>query len=390
MYVLYEENMKVPVKIWAEENTIEQEAINQIKNAARLPFVFKHLALMPDVHSGYGIPIGSVVPTNGVIVPFFVGVDIGCGMTAIKSDINFNIGSTVADYRESVLKEWLSKIRECIPVGFNHSSKPNENEIFKSMPDIPILKQELNSAKHQLGTLGGGNHFIEIQQDEEGYLWVMIHSGSRNLGKKVADIYHKKAKSLCDEWFSKLPNTDLSFLPIETQDAKEYYEAMNFCLQFAFTNRSLMLGLVMLIIGVERFPEPAINIHHNYATWENHFGKNVLIHRKGATLAREGTIGIIPGSMGTNSYIVEGLGNPESFNSCSHGAGRRLGRKEAQRTLILEEEQAKMDGIIGAPRTQNELEEAPGAYKDVEEVMENQKDLVKIVHKLKPLAVIKG
>jgi len=392
MYVIKEENMKVPLKIFSTKGSIEESSIEQMKQVCSTPYVFHHVALMPDGHTGKGVSIGSVVATKNVIVPAIVGLDIGCGMTAIKSDLNLSDWDYEDAMIELSLKEWLGKIRECIPTGFKHNDKPNENEIFDNMLDLFILRTELSSAKRQLGTLGGGNHFIEIQVDEEGYLWVMIHSGSRNLGKKVADFYHTIAKALSERWYSNIPTSDLAFLSMDDDLGKQYFEAMNFCLKFAFTNRQIMLGLIMLIIGIEHFnvEKDRINIHHNYAVMENHFGQNVLVHRKGATLAREGTIGIIPGSMGTSSYIVEGLGNPESFNSCSHGAGRRMGRKEAQRTLILSEEQDKMKGIIGAPRTQEELEEAPSAYKDIDEVMENQKDLVKIIHKLTPLAGIKG
>ena len=374
---------RIPIKMWTD--TIEDGALAQAKNLANLPFTYKHIAIMPDVHVGYGMPIGGVMVAKGVVVPNAVGVDIGCGMTAIKSDIK------VESIDKDQLKSWLGLIREAIPVGFNHNKDPQESEIFKYMPDLLILRTELSSAKKQLGTLGGGNHFIEIQKDEDGFLWIMIHSGSRNLGKKVADFYHTLAKGYCEQWYSNIPTLDLAFLPINTQEGQEYFSAMNFCLDFAYANRALMLRKVTDIIGSEHFGDDAIiNIHHNYAAWENHFGDNVLIHRKGATLARKGTIGIIPGSMGTNSYIVKGLGNEQSFNSCSHGAGRRLGRKEACRTLVLKEEQDKMAGIIGAPRNQDDLEEAPGAYKSINEVMENQSDLVEILTKLTPLAVVKG
>jgi tRNA-splicing ligase RtcB len=379
---------KIPIKIWAD--TIEDEALNQAKNLANLPFAFKHIALMPDVHSGYGMPIGGVMATKDVVIPYCVGLDIACGMLAQRTDLNV----ADLDYEdgeiELSLKDWLGKIREIIPVGFKHNDKPQEDEIFDNVPDIPIIQQELQSAKKQLCSLGSGNHFIEIQRDEQGYLWIMIHSGSRNLGKKVADFYHNVAKQLCNKWYSNISTLELAFLPMDTQEGKEYFEAMNFCMKFSYSNRIHMLSKIADIIGKDYFTGLVYNIHHNYAVMENHFGQNVLVHRKGATLAREGTIGIIPGSMGTNSYIVRGLGNPESFNSCSHGAGRRMGRAQATRELSLEEEQKKMVGIIGGPRTQSELDEAPGAYKDVNVVMEQQIDLVEIVTKLTPLAVIKG
>jgi len=242
---------------------------------------------------------------------------------------------------------------------------------------------------YQLGTLGGGNHFIEIQKGSDGHIWVMIHSGSRNLGYKVANQYNEEANELNEKWHTSVPKEhQLAFLPVDSQLGKEYMTEMNYCVDFALANRKLMMDRILDIFGVEH--DPMINIAHNYASLENHFGKNVFIHRKGATLAREGTVGIIPGSMGTKSYIVEGLGNKESFESCSHGAGRKMGRGEAIRSLNLEEEQAKMEGVLGKPRTQQDLEEAPGAYKDIDVVMDNQKDLVKILVELRPLGVIKG
>lgn len=371
---------KIPIKMWLED--IEDGALQQAKDLANLPFAFKHIAIMPDSHQGYGMPIGGVMATIGNVVPNAVGVDIGCGMTAIKSDIE--------EINQDELKVIMGKIREIIPVGFNHN-KENQNWIgFDNAPDIKIIQQELSSAKKQLGTLGGGNHFIEIQKGDDGFIWLMIHSGSRNFGLKTAKEYNEKAKMLCQQWFSNIPNLDLCFLPMGTIEAKEYLEAMNFCLEFAHQNRENMLFKIIDIIGSNHFKDEEINIHHNYAVMEHHFGQNVLVHRKGATKAAVGLKGIIPGSMGTSSYIVEGLGNAESFNSCSHGAGRKMGRKEAIRVLNLEEEQTKMENIIGKPRTQSDLEEAPGAYKDIDVVMENQKELVAILVKLKPLAVIKG
>ena len=287
------------------------------------------------------------------------------------------------------LKQAMGDIRQKIPVGFSHQ----ENDIiwdgFDYAPDIPIIQQELNAARKQLGTLGGGNHFIEIQEDSQDRLWVMIHSGSRNFGLKIAKEYHAKAKTLCERWYSNIPDMELAFLPIETKEAKEYLEAMNYALQFAQANRSMMMEKVISVLGNV---QETINIHHNYAAFESHFGKNVLVHRKGATRAREGEIGIIPGSQGTKSYITQGLGNADSFQSCSHGAGRKMGRKEAIRTLSFDDEVKAMEskGIIHSIRTEKDLDEAAGAYKDIDTVMLNQKDLVAIRETLKPLGVIKG
>ncbi|MDD2731430.1 MAG: RtcB family protein [Candidatus Portnoybacteria bacterium] len=269
---------------------------------------------------------------------------------------------------------------------------------------IKITKEEYEKKRKelagQLASLGSGNHFIEIQKGSDGHIWIMIHSGSRNVGLKIADYYNKLAIKLNEKWRSSVPKEwQLAFLPVDSDEGQAYLKEMNYAVEFALANRKLMMDRVIESFRVSLIrnkmvtimdTEPMINIAHNYASLENHFGENVWVHRKGATLARKGTIGIIPGSMGTKSYIVEGLGNSESFESCSHGAGRKMSRKEAIKSLVLKDEQEKMKEIIGAPRTQNDLEEAPGAYKDIDEVMENQKDLVKILVELTPLAVIKG
>jgi tRNA-splicing ligase RtcB (3'-phosphate/5'-hydroxy nucleic acid ligase) len=376
------DGMKVPVKSWSPD--AEQGAIDQIEMAARLPFVFSHIAMMADAHSGYGVPIGSVVATKGVIVPFFVGVDIGCGMSAVKTSLTAIDGHALMGV--------MGDIRAAVPVGFNHHKEPRTWEGFDRAPDIQIIQAELQSARRQLGTLGGGNHFIEIQKGDDDHIWIMLHSGSRNFGLKTANAYHEKAKALCERWYSDIPHKDLSFLPMDDPAGQEYFAAMKYCLDFAAANRAEMMERIKAILysrADASFDEP-INIHHNYAVMENHFGTNVMVHRKGATRAYAWQVGIIPGSMGTASYITEGLGNPESFMSSSHGAGRLMGRKEATRTLNLEDEQAKMAGIIHGLRNAADLDEAPGAYKDIDAVMANQADLVKILVKLLPLAVIKG
>jgi tRNA-splicing ligase RtcB len=373
---------KVPIKLWLED--IEEGALAQAKNLANHPFTFKWVAIMPDSHQGYGMPIGGVLATKDVIIPNAVGVDIGCGMSAAKTSLT--------DINTDTIKSIMGEIRKVVPVGFIHQKEKQLWTGFDNAPDVPIIQKELSSAKEQLGTLGGGNHFIEIQRGDDGHIWVMLHSGSRNFGLKTATEYHKKAQTLCERWVSDIPDKDLAFLPMDTADGQEYLTAMNYCLDFAFQNRALMMSRVMDIFqaqtGATKSDE--VNIHHNYAIMEYHFGQNVLVHRKGATKATLGLRGIIPGSMGTHSYIVEGLGNPDSFESCSHGAGRRMGRKEACRTLNLEEEQKKMAGIINGLRTAQDLDEAPGSYKDIDVVMENQKDLVKKVVELTPLASIKG
>lgn len=375
----------IPVKMWLDD--IEDGALKQAINLSKLPFSFRHVAIMPDSHQGYGMPIGGVLATRGAIIPNAVGVDIGCGMCTVKTSLS--------EIDTDTLKAIMGKIRKTIPVGFNHQKDPQEWTGFHNAPDIEIIQQELQRSRYQLGTLGGGNHFIEIQKGDDGYIWIMIHSGSRNFGLKIANIYHKKASKLCAKWFSDLPDKDLAFLPLDEPEAKDYLKAMNFALDFAKQNRFLMIKNIKscfnaVMNGVEY--DETINIHHNYANMECHFKSNVMIHRKGATSAKLGEKGIIPGSQGTASYIVEGLGNPESFMSSSHGAGRKMGRKQATRELTLKDEIKKLDsqGIIHGIRATKDLDEAAGAYKDIDTVMENQKDLVKILVKLKPLGVIKG
>jgi tRNA-splicing ligase RtcB len=380
---------RLPIKMWLEE--IEENAMVQIKNLANLPFAFKHVAIMPDSHCGYGMPIGGVLATEGVIIPNAVGVDIGCGMSAMRLDLT--------DISRDLLKGVMGEIRNKIPVGFEHRKESNS----QLMPDISselslkgkIIEQQYASACKQLGTLGGGNHFIEIQKGSDGFIWVMIHSGSRNLGKQVCDYYNGLAECLNERWHTSVPiKQELAFLPMESAEAKAYKLEMDYCLAFSTANRDLMMRditeIFFSIMGAT--PKETINIQHNYAQWENHFGKNVIIHRKGATSAREGEIGIIPGSQGTKSYIVKGKGNPDSFMSCSHGAGRKMGRKQAERELNLEEEVRKLDeqGILHAIRGKKDLDEASGAYKDIDMVMRNQMDLVDIVVELSPLGVIKG
>ena len=383
---------KIPIKIWTDE--IENGALEQAKNLANLPFAFKHIAIMPDTHQGFGMPIGGVLATKDVIVPNAVGVDIGCGMCAVKTSL------TSID--KETLKKIMGEIRKAIPVGFNKHKKAQKGILTpklwfeQSQPNTIFLK-EYDNAELSLGTLGGGNHFIEIQKGSDGYIWIMIHSGSRNLGKQVADYYNNKAIKLNNKWFSNTQK-ELNFLPLDSEEGQSYIREMEYCIEFALANRKLMMDRVTKIFenlwneGVNISFDPMINIAHNYANLENHFGENVWVHRKGATLATKDTIGIIPGSQGTKSYIVKGLGNPESFMSCSHGAGRKMGRNEAIKTLSLEEEVKRLNdmGVIHAIRGEKDLDEAPSSYKDIDIVMENQKDLVDILVELTPLAVIKG
>ena len=367
-----------------------------------------------NCHQGYGMPIGGVLATkDGYIIPNAVGVDIGCGMCAFPLDVKAN------EIPVDQLKEIMGLIRERIPVGFKHQEEAQDEHLMPNdfewidcdleaakgfsspQPSIyPVVNREFNSALKQIGTLGGGNHFIEIQKDEDGMLWVMVHSGSRNIGLKVAKHYNELAKELNQRYISSVPKAwDLAFLHISTPEGKSYLREMQYCVDFALANRKLMMQRVLeaftevaLIYIPYEWDEKMINIAHNYAAWENHYGQNVIVHRKGATRARAGELGIIPGCQGSSSYIVRGLGCPESFFSCSHGAGRRMSRTKAREELDLTEQIAKLDaaGVIHGLRHKKELDEAPDAYKDIRNVMANQSDLVEIVHELTPLAVIKG
>jgi len=393
---------KLPVKLWMKEFTdMESGAWEQAKNLANFPFAFRHIAIMPDAHQGYGMPIGGVMATKGVISPNCVGVDIGCGMCAVKTSLK--------EIDTDTLKKIMGEIRKVIPLGSNkHKEKQDDSLMPRTVDEkhrkggLKIVTQEYDNALLSLGTLGGGNHFIEIQKGSDGHIWIMIHSGSRNLGFKVANHYNKLAVKLNEKWGSAVPKSwELAFLPVDSEEGQAYISEMQYCVDFALANRKLMMDRIENIFTEtfydNRFSnkirpnfEPIINIAHNYASLENHFGQNVWVHRKGATKATEGLTGIIPGSQGTSSYIVEGLGNRESFMSCAHGAGRKMGRKVAKRTLNLKEELKKMEGIVHGIRSEKDLDEAPGSYKDIQTVMENQKDLVKIKVKLTPLAVIKS
>ncbi len=384
---------RVPIKMWLDE--IEEGALIQAKNLANLPFAFRHVVILPDCHQGYGMPIGGVLATREMIIPNAVGVDIGCGMSAVRTSL------TSLD--KPVIKTIISGIRSLIPLGFNHHKKPQDEKLMPDPGDdeeigaLPVACQEYESALHQLGTLGGGNHFVEIQKGTDGFIWLMVHSGSRNIGKKVADHYNRLAKALNEKWATGLSvEKQLAYLPMSTEEGLTYWKEMEYCVRFAFASRELMMNRIKEVcqdILPERITfNPMINIAHNYAARENHFSTSVIVHRKGATQAKKGQIGIIPGSQGTRSYIVRGKGNPESFESCSHGAGRVMGRKQAQRQLDLQKEIQFLEkqDIVHSIRTVRDLDEAPSAYKKIENVMENQKDLVEPLVELTPLGVVKG
>ena len=381
-----------PVKIWT--SFVEESAMRQIENLTTLPFLFHHLAIMPDVHAGMGMPIGGVLACKDVVIPNAVGVDIGCGMCAVKT--NWKVSEIPVEVMRKVI---MKGIRGRIPLGMDHHKDAQDEKYLPEGHDIDkleVVKSRQHFIRHEVGTLGGGNHFIELQKDEEGTLWIMIHSGSRNLGKQVGDFYNKIAASLNERWYSNVsPDIHLPFLAKGSKEFEMYWKEMRYCVDFALCNRKLMMERIEEVLAEALKDiefEPMINIAHNYAAVEHHFGHNVIVHRKGATLAREGVVGIIPGSQGTASYIVEGLGNPESFCSCSHGAGRVLSRSMAIKTLNLQQEVAQLEakGIVHAIRSQEDMQEASGAYKDIEEVIANEADLVKVKTRLLPVAVIKG
>ena len=384
-----EYDLRIPIKSWCE--AVEAGAMKQAFNLAKLPYAFHHISLMPDTHLGYGMPIGGVMATKDVIVPNAVGYDINCGMRAIRTD--FFADSMILT--PEIIKIILGKIREVIPVGDKSHKEKQESTLFDNAPDIPIIQQQLQRVKYQIGTLGSGNHFIELQKDSAlGNLWIMLHSGSRNFGYRIAKQYYNKAKVLSERYFSDLPDQELSFLSMQEKVGNEYFEAMNYAGEFAKLNRkSMMLKIIDIVkevLNAKILEE--IDVRHNYARIENHYGKDVFVHRKGAINARKNVVGIIPGSQGTNSYITKGLGNADSFESSSHGAGRILGRNQARKVLKLKEQIKKLNdkGVIHSIRNQEDLDEAPGAYKNIEDVMKSQEDLCKIIFTLKPLGVVKA
>ena len=381
-----------PVNIWTDN--VEETAMRQIENLTTLPFLFHHLAIMPDVHAGMGMPIGGVLACKDAVIPNAVGVDIGCGMCAVKT--NWKVSEIPI---RVIRKEIMRGIRERIPLGRDHHKEAQDDKYLPEGHDIDkleVVKRRQHSIRYEVGTLGGGNHFIELQKDEDDTMWIMIHSGSRNLGKQVGDYYNKIAAALNARWHSVVsPDIRLPFLARESKEFGMYWNEMKYCIDFALCNRRLMMERIEEVIadslkGIEF--EPMINIAHNYAAMEHHFGRDVIVHRKGATLAREGVVGIIPGSQGTASYIVEGLGNPASFCSCSHGAGRVMSRIMAIKTLDMEQEVAQLEakGIVHAIRSQEDMQEASGAYKDIEEEIANELDLIQVKTRLLPVAVIKG
>ena len=398
MNVIYDPaTQRVPIKAWTDGVELEDSAREQLLNIAKLDCIFKHVAVMPDVHWGIGATVGSVIATKGAVIPAAVGVDLGCGMVAVRT-------SLAAEDLPDSLHDLRTAIERTVPVGFNQHTITPASVATASAPFEGGLKalearagvdfDPKGKVGKQLGTLGGGNHFIEVCLDTEGAVWVMLHSGSRGVGNGIARYYIDAAKHQAEKWRSRLPDPDLAFLPEGDDLFDDYVTAVMWAQNYAQANRDVMLSRVLGIMRLAiskpfNLTTKAVNCHHNYISREHHFGQNVIVTRKGAVRARKGDLGIIPGSMGARSFIVEGKGNAESFESCSHGAGRRMGRKQAQRTITMERFAETMAGVESR-RDEHVLDEAPDAYKDIVAVMAAQSDLVEIKHELKQVLVVKG
>ena len=390
------ENSRVPVKIWTHD--IDLKSIDQLKNVASLPFVFHHVAAMPDVHAGMGATIGSVIATKGAVIPAAVGVDIGCGMLAARTNL------TKHTFNERKLQRLMQEILFRVPVGFAQRSKENTRwkscepfeeplkEILSHEPTMldPMVKSEWHA---QLGTLGGGNHFIELTADEEERLWIMLHSGSRGIGNIMASFFIARAKTLAKENGEELPDIYLASLKEGTEDFDWYMKAAHWAQGYAMANRQIILEDVLEALRVLKpsteLEGEIVNCHHNYVAQEEHCGETIWVTRKGAIRAGLGERGIIPGSMGACSYIVEGLGNEESFCSSSHGAGRKMSRTEAKKRFSVNELKAQTKGVV-CRKDAGVLDEIPKAYKSIEAVMAQQSDLTKTIHELKQILCIKG
>lgn len=410
MFVLSDESGKWPVRVWLEKKEdIEESCLLQASHLAELPFLYKWVCLMPDTHTGKGMPIGGVIAAKNVLIPNAVGVDIGCGMAWTGTNIKAEELRGILTGNGNLLQGIVGDILRNIPTGFAHHKiqMPSYTldrafEEFDKYEEDGELLGQLDAGYFQIGTLGGGNHFIELQEDEEGYLSVMIHSGSRHFGKAVCDYFHQKARELNARWYSQVPDEyRLAFLPLDSREGRQYLNWMQLSMDFAMENRAKMMLAVKAILEkwIGKYTDlhlaftEEINCHHNYAALENHYGENVWVHRKGATRAREGELAVIPGAMGSCSYIVRGKGNPESFCSSSHGAGRRYSRKGAMSAFSCEEvikDLREKQVILGKRNKSDVAEESRFAYKDIDEVMKNQSDLVEPVKKLHTVGVVKG
>ena len=410
MQVIKEEN-SAPIKAWVGQTTnwtgedlsgkygayytpdIEDAALTQLKNVARLPFIARNgVAVMPDVHYGVGATVGSVIASTSAVIPAAVGVDIGCGMVAVRTTLCAN------DLPDSLLA-LRQQIERDVPVGFAMHKDGSLMGGWKlNAPEVVVdncmtRTGDLETAVKQLGTLGGGNHFIEVCLDEHDAVWIMLHSGSRGIGNKIGRYFIDRAKELCARWHVDLPHDDLAYLPAGDPVFDQYITAVEWAQQYAFANRKMMLELVIAamrrLLPTFELTEEAINCHHNYISRENHFNENLWVTRKGAVRARKDDLGIIPGSMGQRSYIVRGKGNPESYCSCSHGAGRAMSRTAARKQFTVDDLVAQTQGVE-CRKDDGVLDELPGGYKDIDIVMTHQTDLVEVVHTLKQVLCVKG
>jgi tRNA-splicing ligase RtcB len=395
----------VPIKAWTRGVALEEAAEKQLRNVASLPFVFKWVAAMPDVHWGIGATVGSVIPTKGAIIPAAVGVDIGCGMMAVKTSLN-------SGHLPDNLHEIRTAIEKAVPHGRTDNGGANDRGAWHAAPSPHVdawgnlheryerIVSKYPKLAHpqrvnHLGTLGTGNHFIEVCLDEREQVWFMLHSGSRGVGNRFGTFFIELAKQDMRQWMINLPDADLAYLPQGTEHFKDYVDAVHWAQEYAMLNRQLMMRNIIAAVQDSGLVPPfdaeveAVNCHHNYVAWEHHFGENVLVTRKGAVRAREGDLGIIPGSMGAQSFIVRGKGNAESFTSCSHGAGRAMSRAEAKRRFSVDDHIAATAGVE-CRKDADVIDETPMAYKPISAVMDAQKDLVDIVHTLRQVVCVKG
>jgi len=387
----------VPVKVYTGE--IEPQARQQLVNVSRLPIVHHHVAAMPDVHLGIGATVGSVIPTLRAIIPAAVGVDIGCGMIATRLSLTGN------DFDERKLKKVFDQISRDVPVGFGQHKdrdarvdavKPFKKILSKILEKHPGVQKRVGKHSrwtHQLGTLGGGNHFIEVCLDEANRAWVMLHSGSRGIGNAIGTYFIALAKGDAEKIQLQLPDRDLAYFPEGATHFDDYVQAVRWAQDYARANREEMMDLALEAMR-RHLPSfgvigQAVNCHHNYVERESHFGEQVWLTRKGAIRAAKGELGIIPGSMGARSYIVRGKGSPDSFDSCAHGAGRKMSRNAARKAFSVQDLETQTEGVI-CRKDKGVLDEIPGAYKNIEEVMANQSDLVEVVHTLKQVMCVKG
>lgn len=394
----------VPIKMWTQGVPVDAAAERQLLNTARLPFIYRWLAVMPDVHGGKGSTIGSVIPTVAAIIPAAVGVDIGCGMMAARTTLN------ARDLPDN-LKAIRSAIEQAVPHGRSDNGGRNDKGAWGT-PPAPVAegwhelapgfasitakhpKLRKSNSVHHLGTLGTGNHFIEICLDEQEQVWIMLHSGSRGVGNAIGSYFIELAKQDMRKWHVHLPDQDLAYFPEETEHFEDYIEAVEWAQRFATHNRNLMMRSVVAALRGQ-ITKPfdaavqAVNCHHNYVAREHHYGSDVWVTRKGAVRARAGDLGIIPGSMGARSYIVRGLGNPQSFHSCSHGAGRVMSRTEAKRRFTLTDHINATAGVE-CRKDADVIDETPAAYKSIDAVMHAQRDLVEVLHTLRQVVCVKG